>query len=156
MCRFGLSWGNFHCSQSFFVCICRVPEGLTVFFLFYLLGKSTKLHLVKCLLEIYLKQLLDCSRFGYFSFIRLVHVVQDFRPWDVMMKVRHLSMLHFQFVGPWDAHRVKFKVDKVLWQVSRSFSTSIESSNYQFEPSKNNVLSSLSHGRKFWTTWTSF
>ena len=39
--------------------------------------------------------------------LRLVHVVRDFRPWEVMMKIRYFFMLHFQFSGPWDAHRVK-------------------------------------------------
>ena len=57
-----------------------------------------------------------------------------------MTKVRCFFMLHFQFLGPWDAHRLKIQVDQGLWQVSRSCSTPIESSNYQFESSKNNVL----------------
>ena len=51
--------------------------------------------------------------------LRLVHVVRDFRPWEVMMKIRYFFMLHFQFSGPWDAHRVKIQVDQGLWQVCR-------------------------------------
>ena len=31
--------------------------------------------------------------------LNLVHVVWDFRPWNVMIKVRYFSMLHFQFSG---------------------------------------------------------
>ena len=54
--------------------------------------------------------------------IRLVHVVWDFRPWDVMTKVCYFLMLHFQFSSFWDAHRVKMQVDQGLWQVSRSCS----------------------------------
>ena len=55
---------------------------------------------------------------------RLVHVVRDFRPCDVMTKVRYFLRLHFQFSGPSDAHRVKIQVDQDLWKVSRSCSTS--------------------------------
>ena len=57
-------------------------------------------------------------------YLNLVHVVWDFRPWDVMTKVRYFLMLHFQFSGPWDANRVKIQVDQGLWQFSRSGSTS--------------------------------
>ena len=32
-----------------------------------------------------------------FPIFRLVHVVRNFRPWDVMTKVCHLFMFHFQF-----------------------------------------------------------
>ena len=45
----------------------------------------------------------------------LVHVVWDFRPWDVVAKVCYFFRLHFQFLGPWDAHSVKIQVNKVLW-----------------------------------------
>ena len=74
---------------------------------------------------------------------KVVHVVWDFRPWDVMTKVHYFLMLLSQFSGPWDTQRVKIQVDQGLWLISRSCSTSIESSNYQLEPSKNNLLSSL-------------
>ena len=32
--------------------------------------------------------------------LNLVHVVWDFRPWDVMMKVCYFLMIHFKFLGP--------------------------------------------------------
>ena len=57
-----------------------------------------------------------------------------------MTKVRYFLKLHFQFLGPKDAHRVKTRVDQYFWQVSRSCSTC---KCYKFELSKNNVLSSL-------------
>ena len=60
-----------------------------------------------------------------------------------MTKVRYFFMLHFQSLGPWEAHRVKIQVDQDLWQVSRSCSISLKSSNHKFESSKNIVLSSL-------------
>ena len=56
--------------------------------------------------------------------VKPFHVVWDFRPWNVMPKVCCSLMLHCQFWGPWDAHRVKIQVDQGLEQVSRSCSTS--------------------------------
>ena len=62
---------------------------------------------------------------------------------DVMTKVQYFLMLHFQFLGPWDAQGVKIQVNQGLWHVSRSCSTSLKSSNHKFESSKNIVLLSL-------------
>ena len=73
----------------------------------------------------------------------LVHVVWQFLCMDVMTKVRYFLMLHFQFLGPWDAQGVKIQVNQGLWHVSRSCSTSLKSSNHKFESSKNIVLLSL-------------
>ena len=48
-------------------------------------------------------------------------------------------MLHFQFLGHRDAPRVKIQV----LSKSPDHVQPLESSNYKFEPSKNNILSSL-------------
>ena len=55
---------------------------------------------------------------SFFGDQKLFHVVWNFHPWDVMTKKR--------------CPRVKIQVDQPL-----------EFSNYEFEPSKNNVLLSL-------------
>ena len=62
--------------------------------------------------------------------LKLVHVVWDFRPWDAMTKVRYFLMLHFQF-------SVK------VFGKSPDHVQPLESSNYKFEPPKNNLLLSL-------------
>ena len=52
-------------------------------------------------------------------------------------------MLHFKFLGPWVAHRVKMQVDQGLLASLQIMFNLLKSSNYKFEPSKNNVLSLL-------------
>ena len=68
--------------------------------------------------------------------LRLVHVVRDFRSWDVVTIVRYFFYSSFSIFGPLSANRVKVKVfgDKSPHHVQR-----LESSNYKFESSKNNV-----------------
>ena len=58
--------------------------------------------------------------------LKLVHVVWDFRPWDAMTKVRYFLMLHFQF---------SLKV----FGKSPDHVQPLDSSNFKFKPSKNNV-----------------
>ena len=84
---------------------------------------------------------------------RLVHVVRWFSYMDVMTKVRYILMLHFQFSGPWDTHRVIIQVHQGLLQVSRSCSTSL---NYKFVSSKISYFCNYVHGRNRRTTWTCF
>ena len=54
--------------------------------------------------------------------LKLVHVVWRLSSMDKMTKEWYFFKLHFQFSGPWDAHRIKIWVDLDLWQVSRSCS----------------------------------
>ena len=77
---------------------------------------------VKCLVKPFkmgvdaLKDVVYCQ--VIYRNLKLVHVVWDFRPWDVMTKVYDESTLFFRasfsFLGPRDTHSIKIQIDQVF------------------------------------------